>query len=181
MQSIGAFKGQWSNLLSQTSLKNKKFYLFEANEDNEEFLKRYNFNYFIKVLSDKEKEVEFYGHSATGDSYFLEQTSVYKNDKKVKIKNATTLDKVIEKEKIPFPNFIKIDTQGSELDILKGAKEGISNCSFFLTSLIRCISLCSGMTTINLDPTPSVDSTFISPLIRSTKRLTMVKPNPVPS
>tara|TARA_X000001036_G_C20568924_1_gene761788 strand:- start:426 stop:1172 length:747 start_codon:yes stop_codon:yes gene_type:complete len=126
---IGAFKGQWSNLLSQTSLKNKKFYLFEANEDNEEFLKRYNFNYFIKVLSDKEKEVEFYGQSATGDSYFLEQTSVYKNNKKVKIKNTTTLDKVIEKEKIPFPNFIKIDTQGSELDILKGAKEGISNCS----------------------------------------------------
>ncbi len=33
------------------------------------------------------------------------------------------------KKKLPLPNFIKIDTQGSELDILKGAKQSISNCS----------------------------------------------------
>ena len=39
------------------------------------------------------------------------------------------MDDIIKKEKLPLPNFIKIDTQGSELDILKGAKQSISECS----------------------------------------------------
>ena len=59
---IGAFRGEWSNLLNKTSLKNKKFFLFEANEENKEYLKKLNFKYFI------------------------EQTSVYKNDCKPKLK-----------------------------------------------------------------------------------------------
>lgn len=32
-----------------------------------------------------------------------------------------TLDSYIEEHNIPYPDFIKIDTQGSELDILDGA------------------------------------------------------------
>jgi len=35
---IGAYRGEWSKLFNKTSLKNKKFYLFEANEENREFL-----------------------------------------------------------------------------------------------------------------------------------------------
>ena len=38
------------------------------------------------------------------------------------------MDLIIEKENLKLPNFIKIDTQGSEIDILKGSKKATSNC-----------------------------------------------------
>ena len=124
---IGAYRGDFSNFLSKTSLKGKDFYLFEANEKNEKYLNKFDFKYFIDVLSDRKKEVKFYSKSHTGDSYFLEQTNFYDGfDPKTKITN--TLDNIVEQNNLPFPNFIKIDTQGSEIDILKGAKRVISNC-----------------------------------------------------
>ena len=126
---IGAFRGEWSNLLNKTSLKDKEFFLFEANEENEQYLKKLNFKYFIEVLSDKEKKVNFFSKVSSGDSYFIEQTSIYKNDCKPKVKSTTTIDDIVKKKDLPLPEFIKIDTQGSELDILKGAKQSISKCS----------------------------------------------------
>ena len=36
---------------------------------------------------------------------------------------------MVKKENLPYPNFIKIDTQGSELDILKGSQQSISECN----------------------------------------------------
>ena len=124
---IGAHRGDFSNFLSKTSLKGKDFYLFEANEKNEKYLNKFDFKYFIDVLSDRKKEVKFYSKSLSGDSYYLEQTNIYDGfDAKTKISN--TLDNIVEQNNLPFPNFIKIDTQGSEIDILKGAKRVISNC-----------------------------------------------------
>jgi FkbM family methyltransferase len=124
---IGAHRGDFSNFLSKTSLKGKDFYLFEANEKNEKYLNKFDFKYFIDVLSDRKKEVKFYSKSLGGDSYFREQTDIYDDfDAKTKITN--TLDNIVEQNNLPFPNFIKIDTQGSEIDILKGAKKVISNC-----------------------------------------------------
>jgi len=71
--------------------------------------------------------VTFYSKSLSGDSYYLEQTSFYdSSDGKNILTN--TLDEVTESNNLPFPDFIKIDTQGSELDILKGGKKTISRC-----------------------------------------------------
>ena len=124
---IGAYRGGFSNYLNKTSLKGKDFYLFEANEKNEKYLNKFDFKYFIDVLSDRKKEVKFYSKSLSGDSYYLEKTNIYDGfDAKTKITN--TLDNIVEQNNLPFPNFIKIDTQGSEIDILKGAKRTISNC-----------------------------------------------------
>ena len=125
---IGAYKGDWSNFLNKTSLQNKDFYLFEANKNNETYLKKLNFKYFIEVLSDQKKEVIFYSKSRPGDSYFLEQTSFY-NDVIEEKRITNTLDNIVEKNNLPLPDFIKIDTQGSEIDILKGAKKSILNCA----------------------------------------------------
>lgn len=35
----------------------------------------------------------------------------------------------MKKENLKLPNFIKIDTQGSEIDILKGSKNILKNCN----------------------------------------------------
>lgn len=129
---IGAFHGEWSWFLNKTSLKNKNFYLFEANEKHENIIKSKGFNYFIGVLSDKIKKVKFYTINNTGDSYFLEQTNIYESNFKPKIKNTITLDQIVKQKKFKLPDFIKIDTQGSEIDILRGAKNTLSKCSLIL-------------------------------------------------
>ena len=126
---IGAHKGNWSKTLYETSLKGKNFYLFEANDKNKDFLSKHKFKFFLEILSDKKKEVNFFSNNSTGDSYLVEQTSIYKKKIKPIIKNAITLDELVEREKLPFPDFIKIDTQGSEIDILKGSKKTISQCN----------------------------------------------------
>ena len=56
---IGAYKGEWSKGISKKSLKNKKFYLFEANVSNEKYLIDTKFDYFLGVLSDTKKELKF--------------------------------------------------------------------------------------------------------------------------
>jgi len=126
---IGAFRGEWSNFLNRTSLKNKNFYLFEANEENEKYLEKLNFKYFFGILSDANKEVNFYSRVSTGDSYLVEQTNLYKENIKSVVKKTITLDEIVKKKNLPLPDFLKIDTQGSELDILKGSQESISKCS----------------------------------------------------
>ena len=129
---IGAFKGEWTNQLYSSCLKNKKFYLFEANIENEKFLKKYNHKYFIETLSDKRKKVKFYSIANTGDSYYIEQTNFYNKNIKPKIQITSTLDILKKKNKLPYPDFLKIDTQGSEIDILKGAQKTLKKCKIIL-------------------------------------------------
>jgi hypothetical protein len=40
-----------------------------------------------------------------------------------------TLDSIVKQKNFPHADFIKIDVQGSELDILKGATEAVSYCT----------------------------------------------------
>ena len=129
---VGAYQGEWAKALKKTSLKNSKFYLFEANAENEKYLKNSDHKYFINVLSDKNKEVKFFSKAHTGDSYFLEKTNFYEDTIIPKTLKTITLNEIQTKTQIPFPDFIKIDTQGSEIDILKGGNQILNNCKVIL-------------------------------------------------
>jgi len=126
---IGAYKGEWSTYYNKTSLKNKKFYLFEANQSNEKFLSNTKFNYYIDVLSDSKKKLKFYTKGLTGDSYYRELSERYSKDLKFNLISTNTLNDIVEKNNLDYPNFVKIDTQGSEIDILKGANKVLANCN----------------------------------------------------
>lgn len=126
---IGAYKGEWSNFYKKTSLSESNFILFEANSNHIPNLKKNNFQYFIEILSDKVKEVEFYNGNFSGDSYYKENTNNY--DKLSPQKRKTnTLDNIVDSNNLPTPDLMKIDTQGSEIDILKGGEKTIKNCKF---------------------------------------------------
>jgi len=129
---IGAFHGEWSEFLNNTSLKKKKFFLFEANKKHVKKIKNKNFPYFIGILSNIKKRIKFYSKNHSGDSYYLELTSFYKENLKPKILEANTLDNIVNINKLLLPDLIKIDTQGSEIDILKGGNEILNNCKIIL-------------------------------------------------
>ena len=107
--------------------------MIEACEYHEPNLKKIseelNIPYHIKVLSDSIKTVNFYIDerwsftNGSGNSYYKEDSHFF-NRCKTEEKITTTLDDLYS-ETSTF-DLIKIDTQGSELDILKGGKNLLS-------------------------------------------------------
>jgi FkbM family methyltransferase len=128
---IGACKGDWSKEYKQT-LNGSQFFLFEANHKWLPFLEETCFPYLCgTVLSSPGKEfVEFYDDKSTGASYYKENTGWFDGKYPVKYP-CKTLDDVILQHNLPTPNLVKLDTQGSELDILSGAKTIIGKTDLF--------------------------------------------------
>lgn len=130
---IGACTGDFSRNLIHTVLPTSQYYLFEANIAYLPSLIYPGFNSYIATLSNEgREEVEFWVGLNTGDSYYKETTTIF-DDKDAKMLPCTTLDKMIADKNLPIPNFLKIDTQGSELDILSAAKSVMGK-----TELILC-------------------------------------------
>lgn len=116
---IGANDGWW---YKQTQLQypEAKFVLIEANPNNEPSL-----------ISDVVKQVEFYittdSPTTTGASYYLENTEHF-NESNIQILNltTTTLDLLFPTETF---DIIKLDVQGSEVDIINGGQNLIRRAS----------------------------------------------------
>jgi len=127
---IGAYKGLWSKALSERLGKNVEFFLFEPNEDHNTSLSEVGFPFFNVLLSNSSEVRSFFGSSTSGDSYYPE-VSPNGAEPVVRNLNTVTLDSLVfgPKQNLPIPDLIKIDTQGSEVDILKGACEVLKHCS----------------------------------------------------
>jgi FkbM family methyltransferase len=136
---IGAYKGDWSRQIKDLACPNSKFILFEANNSYVHNLINSGFINFNVTLSNPGREyVDFYNGNNTGDSYYQETTEFYANQPSIRLP-CTTLDKVVKENNLPIPNFIKIDTQGSELDILFGAESFIDRVDLIYT---ECPIIC---------------------------------------
>jgi FkbM family methyltransferase len=106
-----------------------KVEMIEANRLHIDELKvvseKYNIPFHIEVLSNEIKEVTFHldgkGKESTGpgNSYYLEDTHHY-IDTPSEQRITNTLDNIYD-DSYTF-ELIKMDTQGSELDIIKGGK-----------------------------------------------------------
>lgn len=130
---IGAFNGGWAKYISSI-LPESKLFLFEANEAHSSHLIECGHPFYNVVLSKPGiSTVDFYVEQGTGDSYYKETTKYYDQNKAITLP-AKTLDEVIRVNDLPLPNFIKIDTQGSEIDILMG----FSNLSQVDFVLVEC-------------------------------------------
>ena len=132
---IGAYKGEWTRLV-QNVWPEANFFMVEANKDNEDFLLQIpNAKYEIALLGNKKRvKVPYFATDyeiTTGNSIYKEQTSSFDNAE-VRLLPMVTLDFLIRKNKIKNIDFVKIDTQGSELDILEGASIVLSQAQFIL-------------------------------------------------
>ncbi len=127
---VGAHNGSWTNQVSRI-LKSADFYLFEPNKSHNPQLERTGFKFFNDVLSDQKKTIEWFGVGGLGDSYFKESSQLFESVPSVEIVT-NTLNSYVADFKLPVPQILKIDTQGSELDIIAGSCDFISSVKYVL-------------------------------------------------
>lgn len=132
---IGACFVEWSDSAKKI-WPDAEFILFEAADMCESFYKDYN--YHIGVLSDESgKTVKFYQNDEQpgGNSYYREINHGIFPESTARYLPTYTLDEVVAQRGFPYPDFIKIDVQGAELDVLKGAKNVLSWCTHIIAEL----------------------------------------------
>lgn len=119
---IGANIGQFHRLAKNT-YPEAFIFSIEASPECEAYLKEITQNYHIGLLAKDNKEYDYFSRkdapTGTGNSIYRELTPFYSDDKLEIIKHqGIKLDELFESES-QF-DLIKIDTQGSELDIISG-------------------------------------------------------------
>jgi len=113
--------------------------LFDAFAPVEMFYKNYTYN--IGVLSDvDDKEIKFYQNDlfVGGNSYYREigcENGKYFPEDAFLLKKTRTVDSLAKEHNYPYPDLIKIDVQGAELDVLKGMPNVLSHAKFLLVEL----------------------------------------------
>jgi FkbM family methyltransferase len=126
---IGANVGNYSRTVKYF-FPQMKIMMIEANPYCEDYLSRTGIDYTIACLSDTVKEVDFFiqddNDVGTGSSYYIENTKYYSQKRHMK-RMTDTLDNLIGEQSF---DFVKMDTQGSEIDIINGGKSVIDKSKF---------------------------------------------------
>jgi FkbM family methyltransferase len=131
---IGSCLFQWTKVSKQV-WPNAQYVAFDALEITEEIDRDKSVPLFISVLSDIDgKSVEFtQSYEHPGASSYYKQ-----NDElplETVIRQTDKLDTLVEKYNLPLPDLIKIDVQGAEMDILKGAEKTLKKCKDLIIEL----------------------------------------------
>ena len=142
---IGAAVLHWTKPIKQYLWPDAEYVAFDA-MDEVDFLYRENGidKYHLGLLSDSnDKEIKFYQNLVHpgGNSYYRENTQYSPaaehlfSENHAVVKKTKTLDTVVKERGFPLPDLIKMDVQGAELDILKGATETLRTCKDLILEL----------------------------------------------
>ena len=138
---IGACVLQWTSVAKKV-WPNATYVAFDAMDEVEFYYKENNIPYHIGLLSDIDNEkIGFFQNveHPGGNSYYKENTE-YSPSANILFPNriektAMTLDTIVKQKNLPPPDLIKMDVQGAELDILKGAKKALETCQHLILEL----------------------------------------------
>ena len=126
---IGANAGYFSLLFSSLVSDSGRVISFEALPRNCDILKDHlNLNRLSNIklvegcVSDHEGEIEFSDHPNPVVNTYLSRSPVFAGSKKITVP-CHSLDALIGSLSIPPADIIKIDVEGAEYDVLKGAAE----------------------------------------------------------
>ena len=132
---IGAYRGVWTTEM-QTIYDASKYYLFEA-IDYPELHCIPNSQLFNVVLNDTIDTVNWYQMQNTGDSIFREKTHHFEHCQ-VTRRQTIDLDTLIQQQGILQDSkniLIKMDCQGAEIPILKGATSILDKTDFIVLEM----------------------------------------------
>jgi len=110
--------------------------LFEANKEFEQLYKQKTYNYHIKLLGRYNGITKFYKTKwspiCSGNSIYKENSETY-NEENLIVEELPIyrLDDCVQ----PVYDLIKIDTQGSELDIIEGGINTFNNAKVVITEV----------------------------------------------
>lgn len=140
---IGACVLHWQREASRF-WSQSQYYVFEAMDEPAFLYREKNLPYHCGVLTDRDgKIVDFYQNTEHpgGNSYYIENDEVnpeartYFNESHLRKKVGMKLDTIVSKNNWPLPNLIKIDVQGAELDILRGATRCLEHADDLILEL----------------------------------------------
>jgi FkbM family methyltransferase len=126
---IGACVLHWERH-AKAAWPDAKFVLFDAEPGVERILMESGHPYHIGLLTDRDgRQLDFYHwlENPGGNSYYKEINPGWEEHKVTK--TGYTLDTIVKLNNFPLPDLIKIDVQGAEIDVLKGAKMCIEHCT----------------------------------------------------
>lgn len=129
----GAYKGAWTQQVLEI-FPESTFLMIEAQSSKTAHLKVIteqfkNVHLENILLGDSERENVKFFEMETGSSIYEENTS---NDRTEIFLEMKTLDSIATKYKIKGDCFLKMDVQGAEIDILKGAEKFLRLTEFIL-------------------------------------------------
>ena len=150
---IGAHVGFYTLLASQLVGPDGRVIAFEPVRRNLNYLRRHlEINHCVNVVvieaavSDRSGTAPF----SQGVDYSQGYLSQTKDDIMV---NTVSIDELVMSGEIPAPDYIKIDVEGAELFVLRGAKSTLSNCNveiFLATHSPKIhIDCCDFLTSLN--------------------------------
>jgi FkbM family methyltransferase len=135
---IGAHHGNWTNCM-KTIYNNCNYYLFEGIDYNElnQFTNIDNVKVYNVLLNDKKEEVNWYQMKNTGDSIFREKTMYFADCEIIKRETIDLNTHILQNNILQESKniLIKIDCQGAEIPILKGADSILEKTDFIILEI----------------------------------------------
>lgn len=128
---VGAFEGDWA-LAALGVWPTAKMIMVEANRDKTEMIRRKVPNAVVieSLLGSEDGKVVTFHLMEAGSSVFAEQSPVARNSVKVRQRS---LDAILEGQ--PYPELIKVDVQGYELEVLKGGPQALARAQAVILEL----------------------------------------------
>ena len=132
---IGAYEGLWTLDLLEVFPKSKVL-MVEAQLNKEPYLKAVQQKnpaaaYAITLLSAVDGETKLFAENETASHVVAAEVS----GEQYQRMQTKTLDLLLEQMNFPLPDFLKLDVQGHEMEVLKGAEKSLAKATVCLLEI----------------------------------------------